>query len=180
VEFRQAAQEFLLEDLPHREEVSIPTTILKDAQDAADFFRQRDELVRIGGSYGEGLVDDHVLPGLQGLRRDFQVTGVGGGDDDEFDGRFSQQRIEIADNLRLRISLLSFVAPAFQDVGEPKIWVGVDEWAMEYLTRHSEADETNVDVLIHVDILSATGSSQKSVPVADRGVYNPHSAHSNS
>jgi hypothetical protein len=56
----------------------------------------------------------------------------------------------------------------------------MNERAMEYLTCHSEADETDVDGIVHAAILSAARALQKAAPRLDLAVYNPHSAHSNS
>src|SRR5215510_8622506 len=62
---RNAAKDFAIENLPDREEVTIPAAILKNAQYAAYPACEFDESIGISGGIGQGLVDDHVLFCLQ-------------------------------------------------------------------------------------------------------------------
>ena len=52
---------------------------------------QSDQLRDLGGGYGDGLVDDHILARLQHLLRHIKVTAAGRGHHDDVDRAICQQ-----------------------------------------------------------------------------------------
>src|SRR5215475_8264277 len=86
----KAPEEFAIQHLLNREEIAVPPAILKHAQDAAYLAREFDESIGIRGGIREGLVDDHMLPCLQGARGNVVVRRVRSGDNHQRNGVVSQ------------------------------------------------------------------------------------------
>ena len=75
--------QLLIQNLLDCEEVAVPPTILKHAQYPADLAREFDEAIRVRRGISERLVNNHMLPCLQGAGGNFTVRRVRGGDNYE-------------------------------------------------------------------------------------------------
>ncbi len=82
----EAAELASVEDFADGEEVAVPAAVVEGGEDEVAGSGEVAEFLGLGAGGGEGLVDDDVLAGEEGLFCEVEVGLVGGGDDDELDG----------------------------------------------------------------------------------------------
>src|ERR1700675_3251050 len=94
-----------------------------------------------------------MLAGFQGLGGNFEMSGIGGRNYHQANRCVAEQSLDVANHLGMRVSLSRLFAAALHDVSEPQVWIRMNQRRMEYLSGHSEANETNVNGIRHADIL---------------------------
>jgi len=97
---------------------------------------------------GEGLVDDDVFAGFEGLFGEGEVRLVGRGDDDQFDGFVCQQILNRARNLGCGICLGGLVAGALHDCGEAQAGDCIYERRVKDSPAQTEANYANANLTL--------------------------------
>ena len=82
---KRGANRILREELPKREEIAVPPTILKDAQHDVASLRFSDNGARFRDGCRKGLVDDDGLLVRDRLERERSVCAIGRGDHDDIE-----------------------------------------------------------------------------------------------
>ena len=106
------------------------------------------EFLGFGAGGGEGLVDDDVLAGEEGLFGEVEVGLVGGGDDDELDGWVGEGLFDGAEDAGGGVGFGGFVAFALDDGLELEAGDCADEGGVEDASCQAEADDGCVDRLV--------------------------------
>ena len=100
----EAADGVFGDELLDGEEVAVPAAVVEGDDVQALGFGERAEFEGLFAGGGEGLVDDDVLAGGEGLFSEGEVGLVGGGDDDERDGGVGEDLFEGAGDFDAGIS----------------------------------------------------------------------------
>src|SRR6185437_8430764 len=90
----------------------------------------------------DGLVDDDVLAGLEGLGGEVEVGLAGCGDNDEIDGGVGEGFAGGAEDARLRVGAGGVVTFALNDGGELEAGDRGDERRMKDLAGKAEAENS--------------------------------------
>ena len=99
LELHHPPEHILLQQTTHRQKVGIPPPVLVHAQQTAALARQQRQLVGLARRRHEGLLDQHVLAGLERGARERVVRVGRRAQDDDVEGGVAEQRVQRGDVL---------------------------------------------------------------------------------
>ena len=94
IEFNDATNGPIRNELLHCQEIAVPPAVLVDAEQAALLAGEVDQGLSLGAAGNEGLLDEHVLPGLEGLAGEGEVRLGWSSDDDDVERGVGKEVVE--------------------------------------------------------------------------------------
>jgi hypothetical protein len=136
----------LAQQLAHRQEVSIPSPVVKDRERQAALLRVRDELPRLRGACRERLVDDHGTSGIERRARERNMRAVGRGDDDQVEIAAFPQLVGVCNHARVRMiasRLVLALRLTGHDRGQPQAGGRDNQRRVENSTSQTVPDQSD-------------------------------------
>jgi hypothetical protein len=142
----ETAYGMFVEEFADGEEVAVPAAVVEGREDEIAGCGKVAQFPGFGAGSGEGLVDDDVLAGEEGLFREGVVGLVGSAYDDKLDGWVGECFFDGTQDAGVRVGLRGFVAFALDDSFEPEAGDCAYKGRVKDLPCESKADYCYADV----------------------------------
>ena len=142
----ETAYGMFVEEFADGEEVAVPAAVVEGREDEIACCGEVAQFPGFGAGSGEGLVDDDVLAGEEGLFREGVVGLVGSAYDDKPDGWVGECFFDGTQDAGVRVGLRGFVAFALDDSFEPEAGDCAYKGRVKDLPCESKADYCYADV----------------------------------